>query len=285
MKILVTGACGMLAADLIPALSNHKVKPLTYTQLDICDLSAVICAVREAKPKVIINCAAYTKVDACETESELAYAVNGTAPGNLAKAAAKVKADLLHISTDYVFDGTKKMPYVEDDAVNPLSVYGKSKLQGEENVRIYDRHYIVRTQWLYGQKGQNFVKTMLRLGLDRPEVRVVADQLGSPTNTCDLAGAIAELIMTGAYGTYHITNSGFTSWYGFACDIFKYAKITTPTVPIKTEEYLVPAKRPAYSPLANRNWLALGKQPLRCYREALQEYLSFSTSQIQNINK
>lgn len=264
----------MLAADLIPALSNHEVTPLTYEQLDICNLSAVIDATRAVKPQAIINCAAYTKVDACETESELAYAVNGRAPANLVTAAAEMSADLLHISTDYVFDGTKNTPYVEDDIVNPLSVYGKSKLEGEKNVREYDRHYIVRTQWLYGHSGPNFVKTMLRLASERPEVRVVSDQFGSPTTTHDLAMAIAELITASAYGTYHITNAGHTSWYEFARDIFELTKITTPLFPIKTEEYPVLAKRPAFSPLDNRNWLALGKQPLRRYKEALRAYLN-----------
>jgi len=273
MKILVTGACGMLAADLLPALAGHELMPLTYEQLDICGLSAVTDAVRTAKPQVIINCAAYTKVDACETEADLAYAVNGRAPGNLAAAAEEVSADLLHVSTDYVFDGTKGAAYVEDDAVNPLSVYGKSKLEGEENVSKYDRHYIVRTQWLYGHNGPNFVKTMLRLAAERPEVRVVADQFGSPTTTHDLACAIAELIKTGAYGTYHITNSGQTSWHGFARDIFELAGVTTPLFPIQTEEYPTPAKRPAFSPLENRNWLALGKAPLRGYKEALEAYM------------
>jgi len=247
MKILVTGASGMLATDLIRLLAGHDVLPLKHDQLDICDPSAVMDAVRMAKPQIIINCAAYTMVDACETETELAYAINGQAPGNLAAAAAEISCSILHISTDYVFDGKKSVPYVEDDAVNPLSVYGKSKLVGEQNVRGYERHYIVRTQWLYGQNGNNFVKTMLRLAADRPEVRVVADQFGSPTATRDLAGIITELITTDAYGTYHITNSGYTSWYGFARDIFNLAKISTPLFPIKTEEYPTPAKRPRYS--------------------------------------
>jgi dTDP-4-dehydrorhamnose reductase len=273
MKIMVTGACGMLAADLISALAGHDVTPLTFEQLDICDMSAVMDVVRAVKPQVIINCAAFTKVDACESEAELAHAVNGSAPGKLAVVAAEFNAGLLHVSTDYVFDGSKNAPYVEDDTVNPLSVYGKSKLEGEQSVQGYDRHYIVRTQWLYGHNGPNFVKTMLRLAAERPEVRVVNDQYGSPTATRDLADAIAQLITTDAYGTYHITNSGHTSWYGFARDIFEIAKIDTPLFPIKTYEYPVPAKRPAFSPLENRNWLALGKAPLRGYKEALRDYL------------
>jgi dTDP-4-dehydrorhamnose reductase len=274
MKILITGACGMLAADLAPVLeARHEVYSKTFEQLDICDRSAVTDAVGALLPDAIINCAAYTKVDACETETELAYAVNGHALNNLVSAVQKHNAALMHISTDYVFDGTKKTPYAEDDPVNPLSVYGKSKLLGEENVRRYERHYIVRTQWLYGRGGPNFVKTMQRLAAERPEVRVVADQFGSPTFTRDLSAALADLISTGVYGTYHITNSGYTSWHGFARDIFDLSGITTPLFPITTEEYPTPAKRPAFSPLENRNLSALGKLPLRGYKEALSEYL------------
>lgn len=276
MKILVDGCNGMLGSDLMQVLKDsHQVIGTDRGEFDITDLQATMAFISNVKPDVVIHCAAYTNVDGCETEEELAYSVNALGPRNVAVACNEINAAMVYISTDYVFDGTKGASYMEDDHFNPLNIYGKSKLAGENYVRtLLNRHYIVRTQWLYGKNGKNFVKTMLSLAKEKDSISVVNDQFGSPTHTLDLAGALKELIDTPAYGTYHITNSGVVSWFEFTKDILEIAGVeNVKVVPITTEMFSRPATRPKYSPLENFNWTLNGHKALRNYKEALKEYM------------
>lgn len=265
----------MLGTDIHKVFSSDcNVTALKRDELDIADAGAVFRTVAEESPDIVVNCAAYTKVDECETETDTAYSVNGYGAGNIAAACAEAGSRLVHISTDYVFDGYKKEPYIEDDLTNPSSVYGRSKLLGEDCVRRFcGRHYIVRTQWLFGENGGNFVKTMLRLALVGGAIRVVNDQFGSPTYTHDLAGAIHELVQRPAYGTYHLTNAGVCSWFDLAREIFRLSGIDRDVTPCTTEEFPRPAKRPPYSALDNLHHRLAGGSPLRCYGEALSDYL------------
>lgn len=267
----------MLGTDLMDILGEeHEVIGVDVKELDITDLIRTTKYIRDLSPQIIINSAAFTNVDGCETDIEQAYLVNAEGAGNLAEACDKTGAALVYISTDYVFPGTGAKPYREDDPTGPQSVYGKSKLAGEENVRrLCDCHYIVRTSWLFGRHGHNFVRTMLRLANERDRLSVVDDQTGSPTYTRDLAEALVRLILQPAYGTYHITNSGTCTWYQFCREILAAAGINNVEVkPITSEELNRPAPRPAYSVLDNFNWRQLGYPPLRHYREALREYLA-----------
>jgi len=266
----------MLGYALSATLSQrHKLTCLDLPELDITDSYAVKYLALTHPPDLIINAAAYTDVDGCETNSAQAFAVNGLGPRNLAVVCNELNIPLVHISTDYVFDGTGDTPYKEWDKPDPQSVYGKSKLLGEQYVReLINKHYIIRTSWLYGDNGKNFVATMLRLAQERDEIGVVNDQAGSPTYTADLAEAISVLIKEPAYGIYHITNSGTCSWYEFTLEIFKQAGIEGVKVnPITTKEINRPAPRPAYSVMDNYIWRLQGKQPLRHYQEALADYL------------
>ncbi|MDJ0554296.1 MAG: dTDP-4-dehydrorhamnose reductase [Microcoleaceae cyanobacterium MO_207.B10] len=261
MKILLTGINGQLGHQLQPHLTKiGEVTAVGRENLDLANPNAISQLIDEIKPEIIVNAAAYTAVDKSENEPELAHAVNGVAPSIMATEAKKLGATLIHVSTDYVFDGSKSTPYTETDPTNPLGIYGQSKLAGEEAIRNSGaNHIIIRTAWVYGVYGKgNFVKTMLRLGKDREELRVVYDQVGSPTWTGNLAEAIAQIIpylKEEIYGTYHYTNSGAISWYDFAVAIFEEAKqIGFPlqikqVVPITTAEYPTPAKRPAFSVL------------------------------------
>lgn len=278
MNILLMGAKGQLGIDLTSALaSDHAVTPWDVDELDITDLNAVIKAVRALKPDLILNAAAYTDVDGCESHVELSYRVNAIGPRNLALGALEAGAGILHISTDFVFDGEKEAPYLEFDETNPQSVYGKSKLAGEQAIReITPRHYILRTAWLYGHNGHNFVKTMLRLAGERDTLSVVDDQVGTPTTTADLINAIMAVIGSGAYGTYHATCEGSCSWYDFAAAIFRYAGVSVTVEPTSTEALGRPAKRPAYSVLDNfmlKNQLHV---VLRDWESALCAYMKNS---------
>jgi len=276
MRIIIIGFKGMLGHALEALLVNkHELINLDLPEINIIDLASVKSAIASNNADLIINSAAYTDVDGCESNVDHAYAVNSLGPRNLAVVCNALNIPLVHISTDYIFDGTSGVPYKEWDAPNPQSIYGRSKLQGERYVReLCSKHYIVRTSWLYGQNGKNFVATMLRLAKEKNEIGVVNDQIGSPTYTVDLAKAITELITEPAYGTYHITNSGVCSWYEFTIEIFKQAGIDNVKVkPITTKDYNRPAKRPAYSVMDNYVWRLQGKQPLRNYKEALADYL------------
>jgi dTDP-4-dehydrorhamnose reductase len=275
-RILLTGAAGQLGHDLQTSLAAvGEVMSLSRDGLDLAQPEQVRDVIRELRPGAIVNAAAYTAVDKAESEIELANIVNGATPTAMAEVAQELGIPLIHVSTDYVFDGEKNTPYLEDDAPNPIGAYGKSKLLGEKGVRqACDRHLILRTAWVYGTGGKgNFVKTMLRLGKEREELRVVVDQVGTPTWTGDLAGAIAQLLTgllndTVSPGTYHYTNSGAISWYDFAVAIFEEAvALGLPltiqrVVPITTAEYPTPAKRPAYSVLSGKKVsAALGHVP------------------------
>lgn len=256
ITVLVTGGNGQLAScikDVEKQYDDLNVIYTDYLELDISDLNQVE-AFFKANNKIdfCINCAAYTAVDKAETEIDKAFEINAIGPKNLSKACNNYNAVLIHISTDFVFDGTKTEPYVETDIANPISVYGASKLQGEVEVqKIVKEHFIIRTAWLYSEYGQNFMKTMLRLAETRDEISVVSDQIGTPTYAKDLAEVIIKIIVSNNqnYGLYHYTNKGIASWYDFAKAIFNLSKRTIITNPIKTDAYPTPAKRPIFSVL------------------------------------
>ncbi len=248
--------------------------------LDVCDAVEVRTTIAGFSPDVVINCAAYHRVDDIESDASQALAVNALAAQRLALTCRELDAALLHVSTDYVFDGAKRMPYVETDSPNPISAYGASKLAGELLIRAaWRKHYIVRTCGLYGLagasgKGSNFVNTMLRLAREGKPIRVVNDQTCTPTFTKDLAQQIARLIETEAYGIYHITNDGACTWYEFACEAFRLAGLRPDVHPITSTEFNAPARRPPYSVLENAGLKALGIDQMRHWGEALAEYVA-----------
>ncbi len=258
---------------------RHEVKGCGRKDWDITDLDMTLAKISEIKPDVLVNAAAYTDVDGCEINPDLAYRVNTLGAHNLALGCLKVDAAMLHISTDFVFDGSKGTPYLEFDPPNPLSVYGKSKYASEQWVSFaLCRVFIVRTAWLYGWHGKNFVKTILRLAEEKQELKIVDDQVGSPTFSKDLAQKISELIETEAYGIYHVTNSGKCSWYQFAKEILEVSgKRNVKMLPIKSEELKRPAPRPAFSVLRNYCLEQRGFPLLRDYHKALREFFSPKT--------
>ena len=274
MKILITGAFGMLGSDLRETLNNHELIVTGSKDLDITDQKKVIEFISEKSPEIVINAAAYTAVDNCETNYNDAYAVNALGPKNLAIACNKINIPLIHISTDYVFDGNKREPLKEEDNLGPKTVYGKTKLEGEKFVQENTKKFfILRTAWLYGIHGKNFVQTMLNLSKKNKELKVVNDQIGSPTYSKDLAIAIGELLNSDKYGIYHLTNKGEVSWYEFAKKIFELSNINIIVKPVTTEEFPRPAPRPHYSVLSNQKWNDAGFTPMRNYVDALKEYL------------
>ncbi|OWT33809.1 dTDP-4-dehydrorhamnose reductase [Methanobrevibacter sp. 87.7] len=274
MRILVTGANGMLGTDLCEILKDEDLIAASHKDLDITDLEMVKSKFNEYMPDVIINCAAMTNVDACETEKDLAYSLNAEGPKNLALATKEIDGTLIHISTDYVFKGDKHRPLRENDEIGPDSVYGKSKLQGEEAIEnILDKYFIIRTAWLYGVHGPNFIKKMLELSENHDTLTVVNDQEGSPTFTKDLSIAIKEIIYSNKYGIYHVTNSGNTTWYDFAKLIFEKKGIDVNVEAVSSEEFAAPAPRPHYSVLSHDKWIKNGFTELRDYKDALDEYL------------
>jgi dTDP-4-dehydrorhamnose reductase len=283
-QILLTGVSGQVGAELQKTLLPlGKIITLNRQQLDLTQPQQISETIATIKPDIIVNAAAYTAVDRAESEVDLAMAINATAPEVIATAAAKISATVVHLSTDYVFDGRNYLPYTETDRTEPLGVYGRSKLLGEEAVRnICDRHIIIRTAWVYGCRGHgNFIKTMLRLGAERTELKVVADQIGSPTWSYDLAVAIAQMLSRNLpRGTYHFTNSGVASWYDLAIAIFEEAKILgfpltiERLVPITTADYPTPARRPAYSVLDKQKITQLLGQHPPHWRESLKAMLA-----------
>ena len=275
MKVLITGSNGMLGHDLEKVLKDkHELILTTSKTLDITDKDNTIDFIVKNKPDVVINSAAYTDVDGCETNQDLAYAVNGEGVRNLALACKEVNCPLVHVSTDYVFDGTAREPIGEDGEIGPISVYGKSKLKGEEAIQeILDKFFIIRTAWLYGINGKNFPKTMLELSKDHSEITVVYDEVGTPTYTPDLAYGISQIIETDYYGIYHLTNSGQCSWCEFARYIFEIADKDVKVIPVTASEFSRPAPRPSYSVLKNKKWIENGFEPLRSYKDAIKEYI------------
>jgi len=270
MRILVTGADGQLGSEFLRIKSDHDFYGFNKQVLDITNLETIKECFEKVRPELVINCASYTNVDGCESNQDMAYEINAKGVGLLAGECIKWNCALVHISTDYIFDGNKGREYFEFDTPNPLCVYGKSKLAGEEIIKtILKKFYLVRTSWLYGN-GKNFVKTMLEISKTRDSVEVVNDQFGSPTYARDLAEAIIDLISTQGYGIYHITNSGYCSWYELACKIFDINNVKTSVVAIDTQKLNRPAKRPAFSVLGNSKL----KYKLRYWEEALKEYLA-----------
>ena len=270
MKVLVTGSKGMLGQDLCPILknANYAVIETDIDTLDITKLDEVERIISTENPDIVIHCAAYTNVDKAEEDIETARLINFVGTENIAKACAKNDCTMVYISTDYVFAGNGTEPYKPTDETAPLNNYGLTKWEGEEAVRKYcPKHYITRTSWLYGIYGKNFVETMISLA-DKPELKVVDDQIGCPTWTVDLSNGILKLLENKRpYGTYHVCGSGVTSWYGFAKTVFELSGIDVNLKPCTTEEFPRPAKRPAYSVMDNdgicRDW-----------KEALKEYIN-----------
>lgn len=301
MQILVIGSGGQVGQELMKTLPPlGEVVGVSRQELDLTQTDAIHKTIQTLQPNLVINAAAYTAVDKAEAEPDLANQINGTAPTAMAEAAQQVGAAFIHISTDYVFDGSKNTPYVETDTPNPLGAYGKSKLVGEQGIQAVHAHAtdlryaILRTAWVYGASGKgNFVKTMLRLGADREEIRVVTDQVGTPTWAADIARAIATLstaflhpaIEPDLSGIYHFTNSGITSWYDFAVAIFEEAETLgfplklQRVVPITTPEYPTPTQRPAYSALAWQKIASLLQSPPPHWRQGLRQMLTELHSQ------
>ena len=269
VKILVTGANGMLGQDLCPFLEDegYDVIETDIQTLDITDFGMVNSVLQEEKPDIVIHCASYTNVDNAEADIETARLINVQGTENIAKVCGDKGIILVYISTNYVFDGKGSKPYLPNDKAAPINVYGLTKWEGEEAVRKYcKKYYICRTSWLYGVHGKNFVETMISLA-DKPELKVVDDRVGCPTWTIELSTGIVKLLNGADYGTYHVCGSGQTSWYGFAKEIFAQARISVNLKPCTTDEYPRPARRPKYSAMDNngicRNWKAALKDYMR----------------------
>jgi len=276
MKILITGANGQLGRELANQCKEKKGIDLilaTKSDLDITNIKEVYKFVNEMRPNVIINCAALTAVDKCETEIDMAYRINAIGPKNLAIAANEIGAEIVQVSTDYVFAGNVNKSLTEFDPVDPQTVYGKTKLSGEELVKNHNpKHYIVRTAWLYGD-GNNFVKTMINLSKTNKTLKVVNDQRGTPTSTVDLAKVIINLIDNKNYGVFHCTCKGECTWYDFTKEIFRLKNIDIEVLPCTTEEFPRPAKRPEYSVLRNYMLELTTGDITRTWQEAIKEYL------------
>lgn len=275
-KIIVTGCNGQLGHavnEIYAGSSEYECVNTDVGELDITDVDAVMAFAREVKPYAIVNCAAYTDVNRCESEFDLAFRINAIGPRNLAIAASETGAKLVQISTDYVFPGNENKELTEFDPVGPVSAYGIGKLAGEQFVRDFaDRYFMIRTAWLYGE-GKNFVRTMLRLSETNDTVRVVKDQIGNPTSASELAKAIAHLLPTENYGLFHGTCEGSCSWAEFTSEIFRLAGKKTKVEPITTDEYPTPAKRPAYSMLDNYMLRMTTDFRFAHWKDAIAEYL------------
>lgn len=276
MKVLVTGANGQLGSDIVRLLrkQGHVVYAHSRDTLDITRLEQCRDVLHAQRPDVIIHCAAYTSVDKAESDEDGAYLVNAVGSRNIAVAAEQIEAKLCYMSTDYVFDGESAQAYREYDLTNPQTIYGKSKLAGEQLVQtLSSKYFIVRTSWVYGAQGQNFVKTMLKLGKEKSSLQVVQDQVGSPTYTVDLASFLEKLIRTEYYGIYHASNSGSCSWYEFAQVIFEEAGIKIELLPCTTEQFPRPARRPKNSALEHLSIRTNGFEDMRGWRDALIAFM------------
>ena len=277
MRILVTGGNGQLGRELldVATAAGHAVVATAREACDIADPVAVARAIDGSAPDIVVNCAAWTRVDAAEDDADAAYLANAIGPRVLAAACARRDVLLVHVSTDYVFDGTATAPIDEWQAPAPRSTYGRSKLAGEDEVRtLAARHQVVRTAWLYGRDGPNFALTMLRAAAAGRALRVVADQVGSPTWTGHLAPALLRLATQGVPGTYHLTNAGITSWHGFAAEVFAAAALEPQVTAIPSSEYPTPAPRPAYSVLDNRAARLLGHPALPPWEVGVRSYVA-----------
>ena len=289
MKILITGSKGQLGNELqriikdgyseigqvSENIKNSEVFPLDIDELDITKLEDVKTVLNEIKPDVVINCAAATNVDGCESNQDLAFKINAIGPRNLAMVCEEIGAKLVQVSTDYVFSGKGDTPLTEFDMPAPYSVFGKTKLKGEEYVREFSsKYYIVRTAWLYGYVGKNFVYTMMRLGAEKEALTVVNDQRGNPTHANDLAHHILKLIETEEYGVYHCTGKGECTWYDFASLIMELSGRSCKVTPVTSEQYKTPAKRPEYSSLDNMMLRCTIGDEMRDWKEALKSFMN-----------
>jgi dTDP-4-dehydrorhamnose reductase len=281
LKIVVIGSNGQLGSDLCRVIKSRDLVALTHKDIEVSQIDSVKEALSDIKPSVVINTAAFVRVDDCEDDPDVCYRINTLGARNVAVIAQKLRAKLVFVSTDYVFggDSNRKTPYTEFDAPAPLNVLGRSKLAAEELVQhLCSRYFIVRVSGLFGVagssgKGGNFIETMLRLAKERPELRVVNDQVFSPTYTRDVARKIVQLMTTEYYGIFHITNRGACSWYEFTVEIFKLAGIKTPVVPITSDQYPQKARRPRYSVLDNYHLRLLDMDDVPSWQEALRDYM------------
>lgn len=288
MRILVTGGSGQLGSELQRIFRDkhcalgqihemYRDAQMIYTDkntLDITNLKDVQKKIKKIQADVIINAAAYTEVDQCESNMDLAFKVNTLGPRNLAIACGEIQAKLIHLSTDYIFDGESSTPYNELDIPHPINIYGKTKYIGEEYVKQFcSRYFIVRTSWLYGVNGKNFVKTILNASIEKEELQVISDQIGTPTNAEDLAYHLLQLAATDEYGIYHCTGNGQCSWYEFAKTILEYAQSHCRVYPISSEEYIGIAPRPRYSALDNLMLRCTIGDKMRNWKEALKDFI------------
>lgn len=277
MKVLVTGVKGQLGYDVVKELEKRGYQPIGVDrdEMDLMDNAAIRSVIMNLKPEAIIHCAAHTAVDKAEEEVEVCYQINAESVKVIAECAKELDIKLIYISTDYVFEGTKEGEYTETDIPNPINVYGASKLKGEQYVQdLLEKYYIVRISWVFGVNGNNFIKTMLRLGKQLDELNVINDQVGSPTYTADLAPLLVDMIETEKYGIYHASNEGTCSWYEFAKEIFKQSGIDVKVNPITTDQYPTKAKRPMNSKMSKEKLQKNSFSLLPTWREALQAYLT-----------
>jgi dTDP-4-dehydrorhamnose reductase len=291
-KILITGCQGQLGMDLMGYLSDHAtVVGIDIADIDISNYSGLLDLFRTVKPQWVIHTAAWTDVDGCELNPGLAMTINADGTENVARATAKVGANMLYYSTDYVFDGMAKSPYVETDITNPQTVYGRSKLEGEERVKsVVDNYVIMRISWVYGLYGKNFVKTMLRLGREQAAaqragqalapLKVVNDQVGNPTWTMEIAGQTKVILEDGLFGLFHATAESQTTWFGLTQQIFRQMKIEAELSPCRTEDFPRPAPRPHFSALENARLKEAGLNIMRPYGEQLEDFLTLHGEQL-----
>lgn len=276
MKVLVTGVKGQLGYDVVKELRKrgHIAIGTDIEEMDITDAKSVDKVIKESAPNAVIHCAAYTAVDAAEDNIDLCRKINVDGTKNIASACKELDIKMIYISTDYVFDGEGERPWEPDDERLPLNVYGQTKYEGELVVQnTLDKYFIVRIAWVFGVNGKNFVKTMLNLGKTRDSLTVVNDQFGSPTYTFDLARLLVDMVETDKYGVYHATNEGICTWYEFACEIFKQAKMEVKVSPVSASEYQAKAKRPSNSRMSKEKLTANGFERLPAWQDALSRYL------------
>jgi len=277
MKVLVTGADGQLGYDVVKKLNKENIEHLGVDKkdFDLTNEKETKKIILDYAPDVIVHCAAYTDVDQAEVERELCYQVNVEGTRYIAEVVKKLDAKLLYISTDYVFDGQGGEPFEVTDEPNPINYYGQTKYQGEQEVqKLLDKYFVIRTSWVFGEHGDNFVKTMLKLGEERDEISVVADQYGSPTYTVDLAELIIEMIKTDKYGTYHATNERVCSWYEFAKEIFNVSNINVNVKAVSSDEFETKAERPNNSRLSKINLINNGFKKLVNYKKSLKNFIN-----------
>ncbi|WP_318708923.1 dTDP-4-dehydrorhamnose reductase [Candidatus Acetatifactor stercoripullorum] len=276
MKVLVTGVKGQLGFDVVNELTERGIEAVgvDIDQMDITDAASVDKVIKEAGPDAVIHCAAYTAVDAAEENEESCRRVNAEGTQNIANICKELDIKMLYISTDYVFSGEGERPWEPEDACDPKSVYGQTKYEGELAVKnTLDKYFIVRIAWVFGVNGKNFIKTMLNLAKTHDTIRVVNDQFGSPTYTYDLAKLLADMVQTEKYGVYHATNEGVCSWYEFACEIFRKAKVQVNVIPVSTEEYGAKAPRPHNSRMSKEKLTENGFERLPSWQDALERFL------------